>query len=95
MNIIGHNESYEGEGCVLCRDFFRQGGPVSRALNLLPGANAIAGMDDYLNNVVPNNLGESQWFKALTIPTSVIVTVPALFDRVPLHRPLEPFQRQR
>lgn len=94
-NIIGFNEDYEGQGCFFCRDAFRQGGPVSRALNIAPGVNAIGGLDDFLNNRAPTSLGESQWFKGLTIPTSVFVTVPALLDRVPLYRPQDPFGRRR
>lgn len=94
-NIIGFNENYEGQDCLVCRDAFRQGGPVSRALNIMPGANAIGGLDDYFNNRVPTSLGESVWFKVVTIPTSVIVTVPALLDRVPIYRPQDPFGRQR
>lgn len=84
-NIVGLNENYEGLDCTLCRDAFRQGSPFSRALNDIPGINAIGGLDDFLNNVVPTSLGDSSWFKLVTIPTSVLVTAPALLDRVPIY----------
>ncbi|MFZ5594909.1 MAG: hypothetical protein ACOY4D_11755 [Pseudomonadota bacterium] len=87
-NIIGFNENYEpNNSCIFCANSFRQGSPLSRALNVIPGGNAIAGLDDYINNVAPTRLGESAWFKLVTIPTAVGVTIPALFDRVPGYRP--------
>jgi hypothetical protein len=76
-NIIGFNEDYTA-GCYFC-----QGSPISRALNVVPGINAIGGLDDYINNRIPSYLGDSTLFKAITIPTAVGLTLPALLDRVP------------
>lgn len=63
-------------------------------MNVIPDGNAIGGLDDYINNVVPTRLGESALFKLVTIPTVVGVTIPALFDRVPVYRPFDGFGRR-
>lgn len=53
---------------------------------MVPGINAIAGMDDYLNNS-SSRYGDTQWFKFFTIPASVVGTLPALMDRIPVYQP--------
>jgi RHS repeat-associated protein len=93
-NVVLLNENYEGLDCSLCRDAFRQGSPLSRALNDVPGINAIGGLDDFLNNVVPTSMGDSLWFKGVTIPAAVFVTVPALLDGIPIYL-IDPLGRQR
>lgn len=57
---------------------WEQGGAGSRFLNGFPGGAAVSHLDDLFNNSVPKSLGDSGWFKAVTIPTALLVTVPAL-----------------
>ena len=46
LNVVGINEALTGE----FKDFFRQGGVLSKALNMLPTMNATAGLHDYWFN---------------------------------------------
>ena len=87
MNVVGFNDSLADPNCILCGDALKQGGSISRALNMVPGANAVGRLDDWLNYQVPSLLGDSVWFKALTIPAAYAVTAPALLDRVPVYNP--------
>lgn len=57
---------------------WEQGGAGSRFLNGTPRGAAVSHLDDLFNNSVPQSLGDSGWFKAVTIPTALLVTVPAL-----------------
>ncbi len=43
LNVIGLNEDLVGN---FTTDFFKQGGPLSRVLNRIPGMNAVAGLHD-------------------------------------------------
>ena len=59
-----------------------------RAANSLGiGINGIAGADDYLNNA--SRYGESGLSKVVTVPAAVLITVPALMDRVPMYKPVQ------
>ncbi len=58
-----------------------RGSPCSRGdRRLLPGANAVAGLDDYWQNNIKN-----YYLLPVTIPAATIVTVQALLDRVPVY----------
>jgi len=85
MNIIGLNKPFNNS--IL--DLIKQGGTLSRALNMLPGINAIGGLDDYWQNHLDN-----YYLLPLTIPGSVFITVPALLDRVPVYWPQEQSNRR-
>lgn len=68
-------------------------------LNLIPDGNALAGMDDrinnYLNHIGLKSLGDSQFFKIVTIPLATVATYPAIMDRAPIHRPSDPWKRRQ
>lgn len=54
MNVIGHNEPLTDDWVA---DFGKQGSGISKALNLVPGMNATAGLHDYwLNPGNPSQL---------------------------------------
>lgn len=85
MNIVGPNAKLDGSWGIL--DGIKQGGALSRALNVIPGINAIGGLDDYWQNRLERIVGQPSNYLLLpaTIPGSVAVTLPALVDRIPVY----------
>jgi hypothetical protein len=72
--VIGLNRPLTGN---FWQDFFTQGGSLSRALNMWPGANAVAGFHDTpLNGAIPFNLATNLG----TIPAAIVVTYGALVN---------------
>jgi hypothetical protein len=74
--VIGFNEEMDGTS----RDLFKQGSTLSKGLNIVPGANAVARLDDYWPNA--NLIPDTQLMKFVTIPSAIFVTLGALTDRL-------------
>jgi len=86
MNLVGLNKEFDGSWL----DSLKQGGVFTRVLNMVPGVNAIGSLDDYWQNNLNN-----YYLLPITIPGAVLITVPAILDRVPVYQRVYPFTRRR
>ena len=85
MNIVGLNKEFDGSWL----DPLKQGGSFTQMLNMVPGVNAIAGLDDFWQN----NLNK-YYLLPVTIPGAVLITVPALLDKSPVYSSTHSFGKR-
>lgn len=79
--MIGLNERLSDKGS----SFFRQSGPLSRALNVIPGMNAVAQFHDTLFR--PEALGGmafTTWNNVSTMLPAATIAYGAILDRLPI-----------
>lgn len=70
------------EGAIDPNSWFGEGGKVSRALNIIPGGNALAGMHDAMMIPIERGGGGIAFgiVNLPAIPVAAALTAPALFD---------------
>lgn len=78
VNVMGLNLPFSGS--IL--DPIKQGGAISRALNMIPIGNAVGVLDDAFQNRVNN-----YFLLPISVPAAIMITVPAALDRVPGYQP--------
>jgi len=78
VNVIGHNEMLEGD---YWKDFFKQSGAGSQALNLIPMGNALAIFHDTWMNRTDKNM----FTNLPSVIPSFVVTYRAVMDTIPVY----------
>ena len=86
MNVIGINEALSGN---FSEDFFKQGGALSKALNVIPTMNSTAQLHDYWFNMEPNGLDFTGFNNVVTMLPAAAISIGASIGRVTQGHELE------